>query len=397
MASRPSVAIVHDWLTVVGGAERVLGEMISLYPEADLFTVIDFLPEKERGFLLGRPVTTSFIQHLPLARRHYRQYLPLMGIAVEQFDLTGYDLVISSSFAVAKGVLTGPDQVHISYVHSPMRYAWDLQHQYLATANLDHGLKSVLARWLLHKMRLWDVRTINGVDRFIANSHFIARRIRRVYGRPSVVIHPPVDLGRFALVERKEDYYVTVSRLVPYKRVDLIAETFSRTPDRRLVIIGDGPEMKKVRAAAGPNVEIRGYQPDTVVRDVVSRARAFIFAAEEDFGISIVEAQACGTPVILYGKGGGLESVRGPGKRAPTGVFFDRQTPESLLAALAEFEASPARFTPAACRANAERFSVSRFRERLALVTEYELSRLRNELASVGGGRDQPVPESIVA
>ena len=218
------IAIIHDWLVVYAGAERVLEQVLACYPDADLFSLVDFLPAGQRAFINNKPVTTSFIQRLPRARKKYRGYLPLMPLAVEQFDLSAYDLVISSSHAVAKGVLTGPDQLHLSYVHSPIRYAWDLQHQYLRESGLDRGAKGWIAKAILHYIRLWDVRTANGVDVFIANSHYIDRRIRKVYGRDSTVIYPPVDVADFPLRADKEDFYVTASRMVPYKKVDLIVE-----------------------------------------------------------------------------------------------------------------------------------------------------------------------------
>ncbi|MCM2493743.1 glycosyltransferase family 4 protein [Burkholderia glumae] len=368
-AGKPSgkplrVAIVHDWLVTYAGAERVLEQIIACFPDADLFSLVDFLDD--RGFLHDRPVTTSFIQKLPFARRKYRAYLPLMPLAIEQLDVSGYDLVISSSHAVAKGVLTGPDQIHVSYVHSPIRYAWDLQHQYLEQSRLTRGPKSYAARLILHYIRNWDSRTSNSVDGFIANSAFIARRIRKVYQRDAAVVFPPVDVEAFSLATEKEDFYLTASRMVPYKKIDLIVEAFARMPERRLVVIGDGPEMNKVRAKAGPNVEILGYQPFEVLQDHMRRARAFVFAAEEDFGISVVEAQACGTPVIAFGKGGALETVRdGSADAAPTGLFFEEQSVPAIVAAVDAFEQAPGRFTPEACRANAERFATRHFRRRL--------------------------------
>ena len=356
------VAIVHDWLVTYAGAERVLEQIVACFPDADLFSVVDFLDD--RSFLRGKPVTTSFIQKLPKARTKYRAYLPLMPIAIEQLDVSAYDVVISSSHAVAKGVLTGPDQVHISYVHSPIRYAWDLQHQYLQQSKLTNGPKSALARLILHYMRNWDIRTSNSVDTFVANSQFIARRIRKVYQREAHVIFPPVDVDAFVLHEQKEDFYLTASRMVPYKKIDLIVEAFARMPQRRLVVIGDGPDMQKIRAKATPNVEIMGYQPFKVLQDRMQRAKAFVFAAEEDFGISVVEAQACGTPVIAYGKGGALETVRDLSSARPTGMFFDEQRAESIIATVEDFDTHASRFVAADCRANAERFSAAHFRER---------------------------------
>jgi glycosyltransferase involved in cell wall biosynthesis len=364
------IAIVHDWLVIYAGAERVLEEMLAVYPDADLYSLIEFLPESERGFLGGRPVRTSFLQRLPGARNHYRNYLPLMPLAVEQFDLSAYDLVISSSHAVAKGVLTGPDQLHICMCYSPMRYAWDLQHQYLRETGLDRGLKGMLTRWLLHRMRLWDARTADGVDRFIAISNFIARRIWKSYRRESTVIYPPVDVERFTPDGTREDFYVTASRMVPYKRIDLIVEAFAAMPGRRLIVIGDGPESRRIRGRAGPNVTFLGHQPFEVLRDHLRRARAFVFAAEEDFGIAPLEAQASGTPVIAYGKGGVLETLQGLDSARPTCVYFFEQATAAVIRAVEEFERESGRISPAACRENALRFAPGRFRRELADVVE---------------------------
>lgn len=357
------IAVIHDWLTVYAGAERVLEQMLICFPDADLFSLVDFIPEHARAFIHDKPVKTSFIQDLPFARSKYRQYLPLMPLAVEQFDLSGYDLIISSSHAVAKGVITGPNQLHICMCYSPIRYAWDLQHQYLQEAGLNRGIKGWLAKWILHKIRIWDTRTANGVDSFIAISDFIERRIWKTYRRGSVVIYPPVDVGAFSLKSEKERFYLTASRMVPYKRIDLIVEAFSSMPERQLVVIGDGPDFDKIKAKAGENVTLLGYQSYEVLKDYLQRARAFIFAAEEDFGIAPLEAQACGTPVIAYGKGGALETIRGLNADRPTGVFFTEQAVDSICAALAQFESSASKMSPDACRENAMRFSPERFRD----------------------------------
>jgi len=362
------VAVVHDWLTVVGGAERVLAEILALYPDADLYTVIESLPAAERGWLGGRPVRTSFVQRLPFARRRHRPYLPLMPLAVEQWDFSGYDLVISSSFAVAKGVITGPDTVHVSYVHSPMRYAWDLQGAYLRQAGFG-GLRQIAARYLLHRLRLWDQVSAQRVDAFVANSAFVAGRIRKLYRREARVVPPPVDLGRFRADRPRESFFLTVSRLVPYKRVDLIVEAFAARPDLRLVVIGDGPEMKRVKAKAGPNVEILGRQPDSVVTDHLERCRAFVFAAIEDFGIAPIEAQACGRPVIALGAGGVRETLIADGPD-PTALFFAEQSAPALADALGRFVVDEGLFSAAACRRNAERFSPAAFRAGLAAAIE---------------------------
>lgn len=357
------VALIHEWFVNYAGSERVVEQMLQCFPQADLFSVVDFLPASERGFLMNKPSRTSFIQRLPRAQRSFRQYLPLMPMAVEQFDLSGYDVIISSSHAVAKGVLVGPDQLHLCMCYSPMRYAWDLQHQYLAESGLTQGVKSLLARWMLHKLRLWDTRTANGVDDFIAISDYISRRIDKTYRRDSTVIYPPVDVSRFQVGSEREDIYVTASRMVPYKRLPMIVEAFRDLPDRRLVVIGDGPDLDRCRQLAGPNVQMLGFQPTDVLLHWMQRARAFVFAAEEDFGIAPLEAQACGTPVIAFARGGALETIRGHAGPGRSGLFFHEQTPHAIAQAVRDFEAASGEITPQACRENALRFSPERFRE----------------------------------
>lgn len=371
------IAIVHDWLVTYAGAERVLASLINLWPQADLFSVIDFLSDQDRAHLQGKVAKTTFIQRLPKARTHYQRYLPLMPLAIEQLDLSGYDLIISSSHAVAKGVLSGPDQLHVSYVHSPIRYAWDLQHQYLLESGMSSGFKSKVARMILHYIRMWDQRTSSGVDDFIANSYFIGGRISKAYRRESTVIYPPVDTVNFTLLESKQDYYFTASRMVPYKRMPMIIEAFAAMPDKRLIVIGDGPEMAKAKLIHAPNVTLLGFQPFAVLLEHMRNAKAFVFAAEEDFGISPVEAQACGTPVIAFGKGGVLETVCGLDHPQPTGVFYDEQSVSSLVAAIGEFEAAQSRITAQACRTNAERFSAQRFEDELKNFVESRLAAAR--------------------
>ncbi len=381
----PRVAIVHEWLIDHSGSEKVLEQMLHLYPQADLFAVVDFLAPGERGFLQGKTARTTFIQGLPFARKHFRSYLPLMPLAVEQHDLSAYDIVLSSNHAVAKGVITGPHQLHLCYVHSPIRYAWDLQHQYLRESGLTTGLKAWLARLVLHRMRLWDVASANRVDAFIANSAFIASRVHKVYRRDAAVIHPPVDVARFVPGTRKDDFFLAASRLVPYKHMPMIVRAFARLPQHRLVVIGDGPDMARVRAAAGPNVQVLGYQDGAVLIDHMQRARALVFAAEEDFGITPVEAQACGTPVIAYGRGGALETVRGLGHGpAPTGLWFDAQTEAALADAVLRFDAAAGEFTAQACRENAERFSVEQFRSSLTAFVDAAWVSFRGQGATRG-------------
>ena len=374
------IAIVHEWLDTVAGSERVLEQMLDVFPQADLFAVVDFLPPEERGVLRGRTPTTTFIQRLPWARKRFRSYLPLMPLAIEQLDLRGYDVVLSSNHAVAKGVITGPDQLHICYVHSPMRYAWDLQHQYLAESGLQRGVKSAIARATLHYLRGWDQRSANGVDRFVANSQFIARRIGKVYRREAQVIHPPVDIERFALRHDKQDFYLSASRLVPYKRVPMIVDAFAEMPEKRLVVIGDGPDGARIAKALPPNVTLLGFQPVASLIDHMQRARALVFAAEEDFGIAPVEAQACGTPVIAYGRGGSLETVVGHGP-ARTGLLFMEQSAEAIRHAVQRFEAEADSFSVSACRAHAEQFSVQAFRDSLLEFVNDEWRRFHTPLA----------------
>jgi glycosyltransferase involved in cell wall biosynthesis len=357
------VAIVHDWLPEVGGAERVLGEIINVLPEADLFSLLDFIPSAQRGFLKDKPVRTSFLQKLPGIRRFYRFALPLMPLAVETFDLSRYDLILSSSYAVAKGVLSGPDQLHLCYCHSPMRYAWDLQEQYLRQTGMESGGRGFAARALLHYMRLWDCRTPNGVDAFAANSEFISRRIWKVYRRRSTVIFPPVGSPPASSIGVGTDsrrVYVSLGRLVPYKRVDLLVEAFRKMPERNLHIIGDGPERARLERSLPDNVRLLGRVSESELWSALRTAKGLVFAAEEDFGIALVEAQAAGTPVIAYGRGGASESVL----HGVTGVLFQEQSVEGIVAAVEAAE--NAVFEPENFARNVRRFSPEIFRSELS-------------------------------
>ncbi|WP_408648360.1 glycosyltransferase family 4 protein [Thermospira aquatica] len=352
-------ALVHDWFSVYAGAEKCVESFTNIWDDFDVYSLIDFLTERDREIILkGKHAKTSFIQRLPFAKKKYRGYLAFFPLAIEQFDLREYDLIISSSHAVAKGVLTHADQLHISYIHTPMRYAWDLYHQYLRESGLDHGLKGGLAKLILHYIRLWDLSTVHRVDRFVANSHYIARRIKRVYGVNADVIYPPVDVEKFLLGEKKEDFYLTASRMVPYKKIDLIVETFSHL-GKKLVVVGTGPDEKKIKSLAAKNVELLGYQSDEVLRDLMQRARAFVFAAEEDFGIVPVEAQACGTPVICLGRGGTSETVID----GLTGIHFENQSVNDLASAIERFEQMEDTFDPTKIRNHALQFSRQRFEE----------------------------------
>jgi glycosyltransferase involved in cell wall biosynthesis len=363
------IAIVHEWLGPYAGSEQVVAAMLEAFPQADLFATTHD-PDEVRGTPLeGIPVRTSFIQSLPGATKRYQSYLPLMPLAVEQFDLRPYDLVLSSSHAVAKGVLTGADQLHVSYVHTPARYAWDLYLDYLETSGMDRGVKSFAARLVLHYLRLWDRAAADRVDAYLANSAYVARRIGKIYRRSARILYPPVEVGSYRADLPREEFYVALSRFVPYKRMGLIAEAFTRI-GKPLVVIGDGPELDKVRRSAGANVELLGYQSDGAKADYLQRARAFVFAAEEDFGISVVEAQAAGCPVIAYGRGGVRETVIGWPAQGATGLFFESQTPESIAKAIETFERNRSEFRSEECARNAQRFSKERFRKEFGAVMQ---------------------------
>lgn len=359
----PKVAVIHDWLVTWAGAEKALAAILQLYPQADLYTLVNFLPEADAQRLKSHTIYTSAIQKLPLAKRHYRAYLPFMPLAVEQFDLSQYDLVISSSHAVAKGVITGPQTRHICYCYTPMRYAWDLQHEYLKETR-PGKIKSLIQRWLLHRLRLWDLAASQRVDEYIAISEYIARRIHKHYRRKATVIYPPVDIEQLTQqpLQPKQDYYLAASRLVPYKRIQLIAEAFAAMPEKQLLIIGSGPEQKRLQhylqqqqQQGQTNISYLGYQPDQQLHHHLAAAKAYIFCAEEDFGILPVEAQALGTPVIALGKGGALETI----KANETGLFFAEPTCQAIQQAIHQFESR--HWSPQACREHSRKFSQHHF------------------------------------
>lgn len=348
------VAISADWMSNVGGGGRVLTHLHSLFPDAPIYTTI-FDPPRLPAHMRGWDVRPSFLQRVPFARRRYQAFLPLMPLAFEQFDMREYDLVISTSSACAKGVIVRPDAVHICYCYTPCRYIWDLYHDYMRGVRF-RSLAAPVAHWL----RVWDRLSSDRVDHFVAISNEVARRVARHYRREAEVIYPPVDLDRFTVADTEpEDFYLVASRLVPYKRIDLAVEAANRMR-RRLVIAGDGPERKRIQALAGPSVEFVGHVEDAEVADLMRRCRALLFPGHEDFGITPVEAQAAGRPVIAYGQGGALETV----EHGITGILFDEQSVDSLTAAMEEAEAT--RFDPAACRANAERFDAAEFRRQFS-------------------------------
>lgn len=359
-------ALVHEWLTpkATGGSELVVQEILR-HIDADLYALIDFESVNPDSYLFKRKIGTTFLQHLPLARNGVQKYLPLLPLAIEQLDLRQYEVILSSSHAVAKGVLTGPQQLHICYCHTPMRYAWDLTFDYLRNSRLGRGPQGFLTRYLLHSLRQWDVISANRVDYFIANSQNTARRIWRYYRRTAEVIYPPVHTERFTFQPQKQEFYLTVSRLVSYKKIGLIVRAFNQL-GRSLIVIGSGPELKELQKLARPNVQILGWQPDNVVEQYMAQAKAFVYAAYEDFGIAPVEAQACGTPVIAYGSGGTLETVRDLRQhpKTGTGILFPAQTEAALIDAVETFEAYEHQLDPEWVRSHALKFDAKVFKQR---------------------------------
>ena len=362
------VAVVHDWLDTWRGGEIALAEVLALYPHADLYALVDFLTPELRRHVLGKHAHTSFLQRLPWAARYFRTLLPLFPRAIQSLDVARYDLVISVSHAVAKGVRTHAGQLHLCYCLTPMRYAWDLRETYLASAGATRGPQRTVADAILDRLQRWDVASSDGVDGFIAISEYIRQRIRRCYDRDATVIYPPVDVDYFspAPTQPKRRAYLAASRWVPYKRLDLLVDAFRAMPDRSLIVAGDGPALANARVAAGSNVEFAGEVSRERLRELMREARAFVFAADEDFGIAPVEAQACGTPVIAYARGGVVETVRGLDAAQPTGVLFRDQSAAAIRAAVATFEGLPEPIGAAACRLNAERFARALFRDRFA-------------------------------
>ena len=361
------IAIVHDWFVNYMGSEKCVESFVNIYKDADVFGLVDFLNDYERSIIVkGKKINTTFIQKLPFAKKAYRNYLPLYPFAVEQHDLNNYDVIVSSSHSVAKGVSTNHNQLHICYCHTPMRYAWDLYHQYIKESNLEKGVKGWLAKYFLHKIRIWDYSSANRVDYFLANSKYIARRIKKVYNRDAEVIYPPVDVNKFEFTGSKDDYYLIVARFVPYKKVDRVVEAFSKMPDKKLKVIGSGPDEQKVKKHASANIEFMGYCSDEVMVKTMQNARAFIYAAEEDFGITIVEAQGAGTPVIAYGAGGACETVI-DGK---TGILFKEQTCESLIDAVKYFELHEREFDNTFIYQHAQQFSRENFEKNIRNFVE---------------------------
>lgn len=360
-------AIVHEWFVNYMGSEKCVESFCNIWPDADIFSLVDFLSDEHRNLILkGKKAHTSFIQKLPMAEKHHRLYLPLFPMAIEQLDISEYDIIVSSSHAVSKGVLSNANQLHISYTHTPIRYAWDLYHQYVKDAKIGMGPKGFLMRYFLHRIRQWDFTTVNRVDYFLANSKHIAKRIKKVYNRDADVIYPPVDVYNFEVQYKKDDYYLTAARFVPYKKVDLIVEAFSKMPDKNLVVIGSGPDTEKIKSLANKNIEFTGYLSFNELKEHMKNAKAFLFAAEEDFGITIVEAQSCGTPVIAYKIGGASETVI----NEKTGILFNEQTPASIIEAVEKFEKTENSFDSGFIRNHSEKFSRENYENEIKTYVE---------------------------
>jgi glycosyltransferase involved in cell wall biosynthesis len=362
------IAVVHDWLPVFGGAEQVLAEIIRTVGPTDLYTLFDFLCAEDRVKLGAREIFTSYLNKLPSCEKYYRWTFPICPAAIESFDLSRYDLVVSSSAAFAKGVIVHPHQRHIAYVHTSVRYAWDQTYEYASATTLSRPPFGILLQLILHRLRIWDTRTAHSADVLLANSSTVKRRIEQVYGRNAIILPPPVDIESFPLCTDKENYFVVVSRLVPYKRIDLVIEAFAQMPGLRLVVVGDGPEICRLKSRAGQNVAFTGHVGRADLVEIVRRARAFVFAAYEDFGIAMVEAQAAGTPVIAFHRGGSRDIVVTSEHGPPTGVLFNGQNAAAVKDAIERFCATSKTFSPQSCRANAERFSAANFRLNLSKI-----------------------------
>ena len=340
------------------GSEKCVESFTSIYPDADIFALIDFLEQPDRNTILkGKHAKTSFIQKLPFAQSRRTFYLPLYPLAVEQFDLSDYNVILSSSHSVAKGALTRWDQMHVCYCHTPIRYAWDLYHQYLRETGLSKGIKGMWAKYVLHKIRLWDISSANRPDYYIANSRYIANRIKKTYNRDAVVIYPPVDTHKFSLQPDKENYYIAISRFVPYKKMDIVVRAFSGMPENKLLVVGDGPDIKRIKSLASPNIELLGYLRTEELKTYLEKAKALVFPAEEDFGITVVEALACGTPVIALNRGGTAETITSE----VNGLHFSSQTPEGIIDAVSRFEKIRNKFNPEEIRNSSLRFSRANF------------------------------------
>jgi glycosyltransferase involved in cell wall biosynthesis len=355
------VALVHYWLLSMRGGEKVIEALCELYPQAVIYTHV-YDPGGISDIIRTHKVRTTFIQRFPAAKRLYKKYLPLMPMALEELDLRDYDLVISSEAGPAKGVITRPDSLHVCYCHSPMRYLWD--HYPIYRKHAGPATRLFMSAFS-PALRVWDVSTAARVDHFVANSRFVAKRIRKFYRRDATVIHPPVSIERFAVLNRPGDYYLCAGQVVRYKRIDLAVEAFARN-GKRLIVAGTGEESAALRNLARPNIEFLGRVTDEQMRSLMQGCRALVFPGEEEFGIVPVEIMACGRPVIAYGAGGILETVI----EGKTGVFFREQTVEALTKAVDRFEQEETRFCAQEIREHAELFATSVFKKKFVAFIE---------------------------
>jgi len=399
----PDIGMVHDWLVTSGGAEQVLSLLVRLFRPTRLYAMVEFLAQADRRRLLDTPIETTFIQRLPFARSKYWYYNVLMPLAGEQLDVTGHDIILSSSHSAAKGVICDPDQLHLCYLHSPIRFAWDLQPYYMRKFGYDHGPRWLMAALAFHYLRVWDQRTAHGADLLIANSDFVRRRGLKVYGRDAVVVHPPIDCDRFGFCADRDETYLCGSYFNPFKSLDVIIDAFAQMPDRRLLVFGDGPQREALRRRATANITFLGRLSDAELVRRMQQARAFVFAAPEDFGMIIAEAQAAGTPVIAFNKGGAREIIRTGAQGAATGVLFDRQQADCIVDAVGRFEQQS--IDPSACRANALRFDTGVFVRRMNAIVAcawegwrsgYRVPAL-NELKDAADAAEAGAPSSAAA
>ncbi len=379
------VALVHDWLPVFSGAEQVLSAIIQSTGPIDLYTLFNFLDDGDLEKIGAKEIFTSYLDRLPFRENYYRYTFPFCPAAIENFDLADYDLVLSSSAAFAKGVIVHPHQRHIAYVHTAVRYAWDQTFEYMRRTAMSRLPFGPILRQSLHKLRIWDFRSAQGADVLLANSSVVQRRIEQIYGRRSYVLHPPVDVVSFPMQSEKDDYYVCASRLVPYKRFDLVVDAFKDMPNRKLIVCGDGPELNRLKERAGPNVTFAGHLPRADLIRTISHARAFIFPAYEDFGIVMAEALSSGTPVIAFQRGGAQDIVVPHGERDATGVLFPTQTAKAIIDAVDTFESDRSAFSPEACHTRANLFASHNFNRKLdqfiALTMDRNFS--RNDVLTV--------------
>lgn len=359
------IAILHEWLEKMAGAEKVLSQILKIYPNADLFTIVDHMEKKDRSFIKNIKIEKSFIQYLPFSKKLFRYYFPLFPIAINFFNLRKYDLIISSSHSFIKNIKKKKNQIHICYCHTPNRYAHIMMKQYIKSYGFKSLLTKKILEFFLKLIAKWDIKNAKNVDYFIANSNFIKKRIKKIYKRNSIVISPPVQTNKFLYKKNKKNFYLTASRLVPYKKINLVINTFNLLPKKTLYVVGSGPQLNNYKKIAKPNIKILGWTSEKKLKSLMQNAKGFIFPALEDFGIIPVEAQSCGTPIIAYGKGGVLDTIIQYPKKGATGIFFYKQNIKSLSKSILIFEKNYNKFKLIDCRNNAKNFSEDIFIKKL--------------------------------